>query len=191
MKLEDIEIGMRVTFDGGDSPEDADTGIVSGFRDGALYYGDIWVKWDSDGRELSISAEEIEPESTSTTQPSLANTKIDVQKYADTYGLTLEQAHQEIQPWLFEQGFKWRPYGPEVSEVGSTYMYINSDKYLTQSPQKDSYYFHFSNDNKEITLLRNVSVSLSIAHPEPSVEIDGKQYTKAQLLEALAKLEVK
>ena len=32
---------------------------------------------------------------------------IDVTKYANNYGLTLKQAHEEIQPMLFEYDYNW------------------------------------------------------------------------------------
>ena len=118
----------------------------------------------------------------------LANTKINVQKYADTYGLTLEEAHQEVQNWLFEQGYNWGTLGSKILAHDTPDLYVRSGELLHGN---DEHRFSEETIEKEITLLRNVSVSISIAHPEPSVELDGKQYTKTQILDALAKLEGK
>lgn len=175
MKIENVKVGMSVIWS---LNGETDTGIITrieGVR--------VLAKW-SDGTECLTSAASIEP-----AQPPLANTKIDVQKYADSYGITLEQAHQEIQPWLFEQGCWWHRGETVVRFRDGKYLYTEENKELTYGADEDT--FFKMHNNKEITLQRNVSVSLSIAPSEPSIELDGKQYTKAQLLEALAKLEEK
>lgn len=174
MKIEDARVGMSVIWS---LNGETDTGIITRI-DGVR----VLAKW-SDGTECHTSAASIEP-----AQTPLANTKIDVQKYADTYGLTLEEAHREVQPWLFEQWCVWSMEVQYPIWKDRQYLYIDSANKITQDNYK---HFFREHGNKEITLQRNVSVSLSIAPTEPSVEIDGKQYTKAQLLEALAKLEEK
>lgn len=179
MKHYDVAKGMPIV--------EIDTGDKGYVTDTFCEYSStgVWVRW-SEGHWW-IDAEEIEPEHVPTQQPSLANTKIDVQKYADTYGLTLDEAHREIQPWLFAQGCNWQAFGAEINLVSKPQLYLDKNYHITQT--NDEYHFYHGSSHKEITLLRNVSVSLSIAPTEPSVEIDGKQYTKAQLLDALAKLE--
>lgn len=179
MKLEDVTVGMSVIYP---YLGDEDKGIVTRI-DG----NKVWAIWHH-GNEQYVSASSIEQDHVPTANPFLANTKINVQKYADTHGLTLEQGHQEIQPWLFEQGCVWGRLTKEVSYLRAHYLIINNCNSLTWTNNFSNF---LSLPEKEITLLRNVSVSLSIAPPEPSVGLDGKQYTKAQLLEALAKLEGK
>lgn len=176
MKIEDVRVGMSVGY--------KDVGVVTRIEDNK-----VWARW-SNGEEQFVCANSIEPEHIPTQQPSLANTKIDVQKYADTYGITLEQAHQEIQPWLFEQGVVWSATGLAfVTNSETRYLYIDSGE-LSYSRAFNAGFFK-CHKNKEITPQRNVSISISIAPPEPYVELDGKQYTKAQILAALAKLEEK
>lgn len=184
MKLEDVKVGMAVihSYPGGE-----DKGVVTQI-DGMK----VWAKW-SNGAEQYVSAQSIEPEHVPIQQPSLANTKIDVQKYADKYGLTLEGAHQEIQPWLFERECNWSSGGNYVNCTFARWIEVGVLERC--SPTAITWSSEGYSTAKEITLQRTISVSLSIAptesHPEHSVELDGKQYTKAQLLEALAKLEGK
>ena len=180
MKLEDVTVGMSVIYS---YLGDEDKGIVTRI-DG----NKVWAIWHN-GNEQYVSASSIEPDHVPTQQSSLANTKIDAQKYADTYGLTLEEAHREIQPWLFGQGCAWCSGAGYVNCTFARWIEVGVIK--GYSPTHITWSSEGYSTAKEITLLRNVSVSLSIAPTEPSVEIDGKQYTKAQLLEALAKLEGK
>ena len=177
MKKEDVVVNMKVETD--DGRFGIVTSTVCDYAEDA-----VWVKLSGESYSCWWYSESLSPD-----QPSLANTKIDVQKYADTYGLTLEEAHREIQPWLFEQGCTWASGGNYVNYTSARWIEVGV---VRGRPPTD---ITWSNEGysaaKEITLLRNVPVSLSIAPPEPSVELDGKQYTKTQLLEALAKLEEK
>ena len=123
---------------------------------------------------------------------SLSNTKINVQKYADKNGITLKQAHEEIQPWLFEQGCDWGEGDKNISctfaqwlNVGVLKIYPST--YITWSSSD----YHTA---KEITLSRKVTVELTpsfVEVEEPAVEyveLGGKKYIKKELEEALSKI---
>lgn len=149
----------------------------------------VWVLWDDSGNLLWTRAENIEPEE----KPfPLTNTKINVQKYADKNGITLKQAHEEIQPWLFEQGCDWGEGDKNISctfaqwlNVGVLKSYPSTD--ITWS--SSDYY-----TAKEITLSRKVAVELTPSFVESEkpaveyVELGGKRYVKSELEEALSKI---
>ena len=118
---------------------------------------------------------------------------IDVAKYANTYGLTLEQAHEEIQPMLFECGYNWEysPHDREVSLTYSEYLEVNMDReaVITQCPSE---LFTESDYDVEWVLKRNIEFVYeyrNIIHEHEYVEINGKRYDKSKLEKALAMLE--
>lgn len=120
-------------------------------------------------------------------------TYIDVTRYANTYGLTLKQAHEEIQPMLFECGYNWAypPYDREVSLTYAEYLELNMDKELAIT-QCSSETFAESDYDIEWVLKRNIEFVYeyrNIIHETEYVEINGKRYDKSKLEKALAMLE--
>lgn len=122
----------------------------------------------------------------------LANTKINVQKYADKNGITLKQAHEEIQPWLFEQGYSWNYTGSkEVHTDRGRFLYCYDCSGVTHD---DSAEYFVEHANKEITLSRKVTVELTPSFVESEkpaveyVELGGKKYIKKELEEVLSKI---
>ena len=118
---------------------------------------------------------------------------IDVAKYANNYGLTLKQAHEEIQPMLFECGYNWAypSYDRKVSLSCYGYLELNMDKemVITQCPSET---FTDSDYDVEWVLKRNIEFVYeyrNIIHDPKYVEINGKRYDKSKLEQALAMLE--
>ena len=120
-------------------------------------------------------------------------TYIDVTKYANNYGLTLKQAHEEIQPMLFECGYNWasHSYNRKVSLTYSEYLELNMDKEMTIT-QTNSETFIESDYDVEWVLKRNIEFVYeyrNIIHEPEYVEFNGKSYDKSKLEKALAMLE--
>lgn len=116
----------------------------------------------------------------------LDNTKIDVNAYAVEHGITLEQAHNEIQPWLFENGGLWCSCGDKVTNTHGFYLYTYPDKELTYGTELDT----FQRDSrKQIFINRNVNVELTIKPETAKIEINGKTYLKDDVLKAISQLE--
>lgn len=189
MKIEDVKIGMRVV-----------TGELWHFRKDAGFVESIhsdaavWVIWDSDGGKNWISVKNIEPEVKTEQEFSLKNVKINVQKYADDNGITLAQAHKEVQEWLFGHGYGWEHDLKKCCSINEKYLFTDSFKsgFITHNSEED----HFENHrNKEITLQRTVAVTLTPAFVETPVEevieyveLGGRKYVKKDLEEALSKI---
>ena len=118
---------------------------------------------------------------------------IDVTEYANNYGLTLDQAHGEIQPMLFESGYNWAypSYDQKVSFAYAEYLELNMDKEMTIT-QTNSETFIESDYDVEWVLKRNIEFVYeyrNITHEHEYVEINGKSYDKSKLEKALAMLE--
>ncbi len=117
-------------------------------------------------------------------------TFINVQKYADMYNLTLEEANNEIQPWLFEQGIHhaYPSYKGKVVFTEREIVEVSMDKPLAITSChmdvfcKESY-------EQELTLSRKVVLTPSTSNLVEYVTINGKQYNKRKLEEALKLLE--
>jgi len=113
-------------------------------------------------------------------QMNLDNTKIDVQEYATRYGVTLEQANNEIQPWLFEQGYSWTCQPHEVQYTYAAFIYVYKDKHMSY----DAGAYHFDNHtNKQIFLERNIV--LTVRSTPDIIEIDGRKYVKEDVMKAI------
>ena len=114
---------------------------------------------------------------------------IDVQAYAEKYNLTLEQAHLEIQPWLFDFGYGWQSivYHHKVCFTEGEYLELNIDRdgCITQCSRD---VFIESDYDQEIIFDRIVDISYTcrnvIREPE-YIEFNGKQYEKSKLEQAL------
>jgi glutaredoxin len=116
----------------------------------------------------------------------LSNKKINVKRYADEQGITLEQAHQEIQGWLFENGCKWISGEKEVSQIDVPYLFIDTNFDITWS--NDAHWFEYQSLKKELTFTTERSVKLTPVLVEPpveTIELNGKKYDKKELEKAL------
>ena len=182
MKIEDVKVGMKVVcvdaLYGDEYLEVGKEYVVSGTRS-----GEVLVEGAG---PWSWMASRFEP---AQGKFPLANTKINVQKYADDNGITLAQAHEEVQEWLFGQGYEWFSGGKQVVCEFAKWVEIGTcgGCYTVQMT--------WSSDGiasaKEITLQRTAVVTLTPSFVEeeaPVVELNGKQYRKADLEAALAKL---
>lgn len=123
----------------------------------------------------------------------MKKTYIDVAKYANNYGLTLKQAHEEIQPMLFECGYNWASpsYDQKVSLTHAEYLELNIEKELAIT-QCSSETFAESDYDVEWVLKRNIDFVYeyrNITHEPEYVKINGKSYDKSKLEKALAMLE--
>lgn len=103
-------------------------------------------------------------------------TFINVQKYADMYNLTLEEAHNEIQPWLFEQGIHhaYPSYKGKVVFTEREIVEVSMDKPLAiTSCHMDV--FCKEGYEQELTLSRKVVLTPSTSNLVEYVTINGKQ----------------
>lgn len=179
MKIEDVKVGDKVLYQ---CNGEIDIGVVT--EVGASI---VWAKWEGSGLRQYSS-----PELLSLIEAAkfpLANTKINVQKYADDNGLTLSAAHKEVQEWLFGQGYEWCFNKKEVSFTHGKWleMGIDSSSGITWADDGEE----AMGDCKEITLQRTVAVTLTPSFVEEAVEyveLGGRKYVKADLEEALSKI---
>ena len=118
---------------------------------------------------------------------------INVAKYANENALTLEQAHNEIQPFLFALGYNWacKGYHNKVVLTYVEYLEMHMDKdWVITRCSSDS--FTESDYDYEWELKRKVNLSYvhrAIASAKEYVEFNGKQYEKAKLEQALKLIE--
>ena len=182
-----FKIGDRVKFHMEECPEQDDTGTVC---DGPCEVTDTycWINWDKGGN-IKYSAEcyltLIESPIKEAIPPPF---KIDVQAYATENNISLEQAHNEIQPWLFEQGYTHS--GRKVVS-GENLAYLICDSDGTIQTSDDKLVFSFNRAlAKQIFLSRNVFVSLSVKEGE-TVEILGKKYLKSDVENAMKNVKEK
>ena len=163
MKKEDVKVGMRIKIN---ASWFTGTGVVTDL-DHDYFPEAVWVKCDGSTDDSWVSAQYIEP----IEQPfSIANTKINVQKYAEENGITFEAACSEVYEWAVPQGYNWRNVSP-VCTFSFLFTDTFVDKELTYSESRRYFDDH---PNKEITLSRKVTVELtpSLVEPEkPAVRI--------------------
>lgn len=115
---------------------------------------------------------------------------IDVEKYARENEISLSVAHEEIQTWLFKEGYKWTSYGNHVGFINSHFLELNMDtSYCITWENEDCY----NSDKYEEELMFSRQVALVPFYNEIDkteyVEFNGKQYDKKKLEEALAMIE--
>jgi hypothetical protein len=114
---------------------------------------------------------------------------INVTKYANENALTLEQAHKEIQPFLFARGYNWacKGYHNKVILTDVEYLEMHMDKdWVITRCSSDS--FTESDYDYEWEIKRKVNLSYvhrAIASAKEYVEFNSKQYEKAKLEQAL------
>jgi len=118
---------------------------------------------------------------------------INITKYANEHNLSLEQAHNEIQPFLFNLGCNWacKGYHNKVVLTYAEYleMHMEKDWVITQC-SSDS--FTESDYDYEWELKRKVNliyVHRAITSAKEYVEFNGRQYDKQKLEQALKLLE--
>lgn len=119
---------------------------------------------------------------------SLDNTKINVAAYAEQYGITLEQAHNEIQPWLFSHLFTWANGEKTVSQEYAKHLYLDREYYGEPNRITWSNTSYQQSGNKEILLERNIILTIKAA-PD-IISFDGKKYIKKEFLKAIQNLSV-
>ena len=117
----------------------------------------------------------------------LRDTKINVKAYAEKNGITLENAHKEIQSWLFDQGYSWNIEGVIFLATYSSYLYIMGEELLHGGSE---HHFYEGTPEKEITLSRQVVLTPSYVEEE-LVEFGGKMYNKREFLSAIANVKEK
>lgn len=117
---------------------------------------------------------------------------INVRAYAEKYNLTMEQAHNEIQPLLFDLSYDWvySDYHHKVSLPFADYLELNMDGEgkITQCSRET---FELYDYDQEIILDRVVSLTCKtrdISYVE-YVEFNGKQYDKRKIEQALKLIE--
>jgi len=118
---------------------------------------------------------------------------INVAKYANEHNLSLDQAHNEIQPFLFALGYNWacKGYHNKVILTYVEYLEMHMDKdWVITRCSSDS--FTESDYDYEWELKRKVNLSYvhrAITSAKEYVEFNGKQYEKAKLEQALKLIE--
>ncbi len=116
---------------------------------------------------------------------------VNVGAYATNNKISLKQAHEEIQEWLFDKDFKWDSY-EGVSFKDTTILVLNYARPLQlcwESFENISKLQHYYTGIQELLLKRTCTVTLSPSIKEEYVEFNGKQYNKRKLEEALKLLE--
>ena len=118
---------------------------------------------------------------------------INVVKYANDNGLSLEQAHEEIQLNLFNDVYNWecKGYHNKVVLTFAEYLELNMEEpnCITQCSSES---FTESDYDFEVTFDRNVNLVWNIDRVETTpeyVEFNGKQYDKKKLEQALKLIE--
>ena len=82
---------------------------------------------------------------------------IDVEKYARENEISLSVAHEEIQTWLFKEGYKWASYGNHVGFINSHFLELNMDtSYCITRENEDCY----NSDKYEEELMFSRQVAL-------------------------------
>lgn len=114
---------------------------------------------------------------------------IDVEKYARENEISLSDAHEEIQTWLFMEGYEWEEYGATVKFNTTRFLELNMETpYCITWWDQD-----FDSDNYEEELMFTRQVTLAPFYNKIDkteyVEFNGKQYDKKKLEEALAMIE--
>ena len=115
---------------------------------------------------------------------------IDVKQYAEENDIPLNAAHEEIQNWLFKEGYKWTRYGTTVKFTDSRFLELNMDtSYGITWENEDC--FDSDNYDEELTFARCVTIVPVYNKIDKTeyVEFNGKQYDKAKLEEALKLIE--
>ena len=118
---------------------------------------------------------------------------INVVKYANDNGLSLEQAHEEIQLELFKDVYNWKhpSYQNKVVLSFAEYLELNMEEpnCITQCSSES---FTESDYDFEVTFDRSVNLVWNIDRVETTpeyVEFNGKQYDKQKLEQALKLIE--
>lgn len=118
---------------------------------------------------------------------------INVTKYANEHNLSLAQAHNEIQPFLFNLGYNWacKGYHDKVVLTFAEYLEMHMEKdWVITKCSSDS--FTESDYDYEWEIKRKVNLSYvhrAITSVKEYVEFNGKQYEKTKLEQALKLIE--
>lgn len=99
--------------------------------------------------------------------------KINVQEFAINNNISLEKAHELIQPALFKQGYKWTC-GNLITNKDSKHLYIEGDRLLTGN---DDYAF-----NDDPSTLYIPSLTVEFTRQPKTVAIEGQRYLLSYIL---------
>lgn len=191
MKAEDVKIGMRVKYTGSSSVAGKPLGyatVVSACANDPQHFKASWDVFN--GKILHVHCSMLEPAEEIPTKPpiDLHNCKINVQAYAEQYKISLEEAHKEIQQYLFDNGCLW------IGEVtthsmfglGANYLFVEDNKITHESWSE----IWEKQNIQEVTFSRNISLTPQLVSPVPVfVECNGKKYDKKLFEKAIDGLE--
>jgi hypothetical protein len=144
----------------------------------------------STGYELNWAYEKFPDDFKLVKETAMKKQFIDVEKYALENEIPLSVAHEEIQTWLFKEGYKWTSYGNHVGFINAHFLELNIDtSYCITWENEDCY----NSDKYEEELMFSRQVALVPFYNKIDkteyVEFNGKQYDKKKLEEALAMIE--
>jgi len=119
---------------------------------------------------------------------------INITEYANKYGLSLAQAHKEIQPFLFSLGYNWAsPIYKKVSLCHAEYLELHMEKEWTITQcSSDSFVeddYDYKWEIERTVTLRYTHHYIEHTQEIEYVEFNGKQYEKTKLEQALKLIE--
>ena len=120
---------------------------------------------------------------------------INITEYANKYGLSLVQAHEEVQPFLFGLGYNWESpsYNKKVVLWFADYLELHMEKDWTITQcSSDSFVeddYDYKWEIERTVTLRYLHRFIEHAQEIEYVEFNGKQYEKAKLEQALKLIE--
>ncbi len=109
-------------------------------------------------------------------------TSINVAAYAKQYGIPRKQASEEIQNFLFENGFSWYNGEQAPKYTSAEYLQIYSDFSITFGNLRIG-------AENVLTFSRNPITLIKANTPTRLIDICGKYYSEADVLKAIAGLE--
>ena len=115
---------------------------------------------------------------------------IDVEKYARENEISLSVAHEEIQTWLFKEGYEWAGYGKHTGFINSHFLELNMDK-PNRITRENGDCYTANVYEEELMFTRQVTLVPFYNKIDKTeyVEFNGKQYDKKKLEEALAMID--
>lgn len=196
MKYEDVKVGMKLkivkyleSFAGdweNKWTEDmykfvGNTHVVQGIGVGGVRFEEVGYGFPWEGCEPAVELTSI-----------LHRAKINVQKYAEENSLSLQKAHEEIQPTLFAQGYNWK-YGKSCTILATDAPYLILDSYAAKeiTHTDDEAYFQHQ-PRQEVVWERTVTLTPSLVEKPPkareTIILNGVEYYKDELELALANI---
>lgn len=131
---------------------------------------------------LTLASDYYKQQEKENMEQNLNNTKIDVAAYAEQYGLTLEQANNEIIAFVKASGCT--PFSKDTRPA--IWVSVYPDKEFTRTYPEDMY--PPSSQMRQIFLERNIV--LTIKQEPATIEIDGVKYDKQSVMKAIKNFEI-